>query len=491
MKPHFRICVHGGASESPKNQEKEKRIHHALKTITEVGARALVQGKKAEEVVELCLFALESHPEFNAGKIGGFPSELGDYNLDASIMKSDLSYAAVAGVSVDHPISLVANLMKGMKHPFRTFYAVDDEGNPTCIVPPSKPSSSYVNEKQSNLLLFGTVGCVVLDQYNTLCAGSSTAGLNTRKKPSHRFCDVAMLGSGLYCNDFVGITASGVGEDIVPHVPAFHVYALMKYGNLPLQEALHKIVTEIVPTGTIGLIAIDRKGQIATAHNTQAFFVHSISSENYIEGISGDIKYFPPEFLYNPKGHCPVERERLKADPINFCPFETIQNYPVCEGKKEETILSPCGGNVVCVDPQNALITIFISATVKHEIFSPISGKILRLEACNGQIHRPELLTFTAIPLKNGRLAIVVQGDTCTLHVWFEVGKSWITDEIFLLIKEGDVVRQGQKIGELKLGSLAEIHFPKKLGNQIHYEVQYGQSLIPAQTRLALVKCQS
>ena len=323
----FRIILHGGASETKKSEEKEKEISHALRIIAEIGARGLAKGLSAQEVVELTIFAMESHPLFNAGKIGGFASERGDFNLDASIMSSDLSYATVAGVSIDHPISLVSKLAKGLKHPFRTFYAVDEEANPV-------QCEETVNEKQisapkpEKLLNFGTVGAIVIDLKNNMCVGSSTAGLNTNKKPSHRYSDIACLGSGIYCNEKVGITTSGIGEDILPSVPSFHTYALMEYGKLSLQEALDKMVKEIVPQHTIGIIAMTRQGEMAYASNTKFFFVQSFTSETFTPGLTGDIKYPIPEYLFNKKGQCPIRREMDKTEPPNFCPFQDISGNP-------------------------------------------------------------------------------------------------------------------------------------------------------------------
>ena len=495
----FRIILHGGAGETKKDDETTKRVRYALEILCEMGARALENKKSAQEVVELILFAMESNYLFNAGRVGGYPSELGNYNLDASMMKSDLSYACVAGVDIPHPISLVANLMKGMKHPFRTFYSIDEKGNPVCSprLSNQRKKGAQVEKRTSNLLHFGTVGCIVYKD-GQICVGSSTAGLNTTNKPPNRFADIGMLGNGVFCNSDVGVTTSGIGEDIMPYVPAFHAFSLMKYGGLSMQAALDKIVNEIVPKGTIGLIAINQKGEMGFAHNTQSFFVHSLSSENYKSGKVGHIKYDIPEFLFNPKAQCPIQRILSGAEPAGFCPFERLdQHFPevvVCKNKKKEKskeiIVSPVGGNICCINSEEALITIFISATIKHEIFAPISGKILKLEACNGKISRPELLWFSADHEKNARLAINIQNDTVGIvQLWLEVGKSWITDEIFLRVKEGDLVQQGEKIGELKIGSLGEVHFHPKLKNNIKYLVKYSEPVIGGKTPLVMVDC--
>ena len=138
--------------------------------------------------------------------------------------------------------------------------------------------------------------------------------------------------------------------------------------------------------------------------------------------------------------------------------------------------MSPFSGNAVCVDDQSGLITIFLSPLVKHEIVAPIDGIIQHIEGCQGKIIRPEITIFVADAQKNGRLSFIVKGDNISVQVWLELGKSWITHEMYLKIKNNDKVKQGDKLSELIIGSLGEIHFP--ISSKIKYLVEYGTELI-------------
>lgn len=482
----WRIIVHAGAGDSG---EENPEVQAMLKNIVYMGARALEAGYSALKAVQLTIFAMESNPLFNAGKVGGVPNEKGEYDLDSSMMQSDLSYGVVVGAKHDHPIDLVTNLTLGKKKPFRAFYAVNENFQPVDSISSDSSSSSPSSSSESNL--FGTVGCVALDQKGKICAGGSTAGLGTRNKPNHRFGDLGMIGNGLYCNSKIGVCCSGYGETLIPYVPAFQVYALMEYKGLSLMKALHLLVQNIIPAHTLGLVGIDAQGNIGYAHNTNIFYTQQMRSEEYKAhiGLPRGINPVPePEYKYNPFGQCPILRQNAGVEKPGMCApvFTLIDKYPSCMQSKKETIIAPCSGNIVCVNPAEALITIFLSPLVKHVIYAPISGRILKIDTCQGKIIRPELNWFVAEKEKNARLAVTLQGIT-TLQMWLEVGTSWITHGLFLTVKEGQEVFSGEKLGELIIGSLAEMHFPKD--RKIEYTVKFDDEIEGGKTILAHVDC--
>lgn len=127
-------------------------------------------------------------------------------------------------------------------------------------------------------------------------------------------------------------------------------------------------------------------------------------------------------------------------------------------------VFSPVNARVVCIGDHS--ITLNIAETMSHDIFAPLSGRILAISGCQGKIWREELLLFKADPRKNARLSIRIQGDIC-VEFWLEVGKDWLPKEIFITHKKwkGSLLNKNvhvrDKLGKLKIGSLAEIHFPR------------------------------
>lgn len=259
----WRLILHGGAGNGSYNPE----VQSFLDNLAERGGRELDQGAHADAVVLMVIRVMESSPLFNAGA-GGVRTQDGTIELDASIMRGDQSYGAVTGVSVEHPIDLAAAIMDGLNGDFHYFYEINKHGKPASPlqVDPTAPKEGE------------TVGCVALDTYGHLCAGSSTGGVP--RKPSHRIGDSSMIGLGTYADDnVVAVTTSGMGEAMVPYVISFHVWALMKYGNKTLEQALTFLIKKVIPKRTAGIIAIDIDGNTFFAYNTKNFPVAFMDPE--------------------------------------------------------------------------------------------------------------------------------------------------------------------------------------------------------------------
>lgn len=249
------LVIHAGAGDngSPEVQE-------ALNIIAFHASELLDNKINASEVVVFIISSMENSILFNAGISGSARTSDNKIELDASIMKSNLEYGSIIGTSVNHPIALANKLMNGLKGNFYNFYSIDGDGSPL------KGSSTTTESKIS---YHDTVGCVVRDTFGNLCSGSSTGGLTG--KPSHRFGDSPMIGHGVYANDIVAVTVSGIGESLIPHVVSFHVWALMKYNNMSVQQALDHIIDKVLPKNCGGIVAIDSNGTIAKAYNTLTF----------------------------------------------------------------------------------------------------------------------------------------------------------------------------------------------------------------------------
>ncbi len=114
--PHWTIVVHGGAGvieRSALTPAGDAAYRASLATATEAGAKVLDRGGSALDAVEATIQMLEDDPLFNAGRGAVFTSE-GKNELDASIMDgSNLKAGAVAGVTrTRHPISLARAVME-------------------------------------------------------------------------------------------------------------------------------------------------------------------------------------------------------------------------------------------------------------------------------------------------------------------------------------------------------------------------------------------
>ena len=73
---------------------------------------------------------------------------------------------------------------------------------------------------------YGTVGCVALDQYGNLSAGTSTGGMTNKKW--NRIGDAPIIGAGTYANnDNCAVSSTGWGEYFIRGVVAYDIAALV------------------------------------------------------------------------------------------------------------------------------------------------------------------------------------------------------------------------------------------------------------------------
>jgi len=113
---HWSIVVHGGAgtiARTALGPEGDTAYRAGLARAEEAGAKVLDRGGSALDAVEAAINVLEEDPLFNAGHGAVFTAE-GKNELDSSIMDgSNLKAGAVAGVThTRHPISLARAVME-------------------------------------------------------------------------------------------------------------------------------------------------------------------------------------------------------------------------------------------------------------------------------------------------------------------------------------------------------------------------------------------
>jgi beta-aspartyl-peptidase (threonine type) len=117
---HWAIVVHGGAGVIERSQlgpEGDSAYRAGLKQAIEAGGAVLDKGGSSVDAVEAALHVLEDDPHFNAGRGAVFTAE-GKNEMDSSIMDgSNLMAGAVAGVSrTRHPISAARAVMDKSPH---------------------------------------------------------------------------------------------------------------------------------------------------------------------------------------------------------------------------------------------------------------------------------------------------------------------------------------------------------------------------------------
>src|ERR1035437_1862311 len=117
---HWSIVVHGGAgviARTALGPNGDKAYRASLAQAEAAGARVLDRGGSALDAVEAAINVLEDDPLFNAGRGAVFTVD-GRNELDSSIMDgSNLKAGAVAGVThTRHPISLARAVMEKSPH---------------------------------------------------------------------------------------------------------------------------------------------------------------------------------------------------------------------------------------------------------------------------------------------------------------------------------------------------------------------------------------
>jgi len=309
------LVIHGGAGTILKKNmtaEKEAAYKAALTQALQSGYTAIKEGKSSLDAVEAAIHILEDSPLFNAGKGAVFTHD-GRNELDASIMNGKtLEAGAVAGVTtVRNPISAARAVMEKSEHVMMVGDGADRfarkagltivdpkyfwtkerwDGLQQAIKEDSTKAVLDHGSKKSMLLgtqnhdyKFGTVGCVALDNAGNLAAGTSTGGMTNKKYG--RVGDSPIIGAGTYCNnETAGISCTGWGEFYIRNVVAKSISDLMEYKGLGIAEA-SKIVLDKVGKmgGDGGLIALDRKGNVAMPFNTEGMYRGTVTSDGKID----------------------------------------------------------------------------------------------------------------------------------------------------------------------------------------------------------------
>ena len=285
------IIVHGGAGDWP--SELHKRGLSGVRIASDRGFRILSKGGSALDAVEAGIIAMEDNPVFNAGR-GSTLNLVGEIETDAAIM--DGRPLRGGGVA----------LLRNIKNPIRAARIVMDKTDHVLIAGeaarklalanglaksdlrvPNRVKAwkeglrklkskrfSYLSGTSPEILQHflaqtsDTVGALARDNSGNLAAACSTGGVSL-KLPG-RIGDSAILGAGLYADNKSGAaTATGIGEQAMRLVVSKAACDLMSRTNaVSAATQVIRYSTRTLGMGT-GLIALDRHGRYAIAHNTR------------------------------------------------------------------------------------------------------------------------------------------------------------------------------------------------------------------------------
>ncbi len=285
----YTIVIDGGAgSLDPNLDEAGKQAYlNSLTTALNIGKKILEEGGSSLDAVEQVVKYLEDDSLFNAGRGAVFTSA-GTIELDASIMDGrDLSTGAVAGVTViKNPISLARLVMEKTQHVLFAGTGADELGK-KLEVEIVDPSYFFVHKRYEELKkmiekIKGTSGCVAIDQFGNITAGTSTGG-RTGKIPG-RVGDSPLINAGTYANNKTcGVSGTGIGELFIKNTVAFNISALMEYKGYSLEEAANEMIYNRLPDNSGGIIAVDKNYNYILEFNTESMLRGVATSDGIFE----------------------------------------------------------------------------------------------------------------------------------------------------------------------------------------------------------------
>jgi beta-aspartyl-peptidase (threonine type) len=321
------LVIHGGAgtiTRANMTPEKEKAYREVLNTALQKGYAVLKQGGTSQKAVETAIMVMEDSPLFNAGKGAVFTNE-GKNEMDAAIMDGKtLKAGAVAGVStIKNPIRAAIAVMEKSPHVLMAGKGADlfakeqgleivdpsyfyteprfkalekakaeekvelDHSENTKKTIQKQPKTGFA--KDEDLIFtegkkYGTVGCVALDKFGNLTAGTSTGGMTNKRYG--RIGDAPIIGAGTYANNNTcAVSATGHGEFFIRSVVAYDISALMEYKGLSVKDAADEVVMKklVERGGEGGIIALDKNGNIAMPFNSEGMYRGYIKSDGKSE----------------------------------------------------------------------------------------------------------------------------------------------------------------------------------------------------------------
>jgi beta-aspartyl-peptidase (threonine type) len=270
------LAIHGGAGVM--RRDKPGAQHRAvLNAALQVGYEILKSHGKSLDAVTAAVMVLEDSPLFNAGRGSCFNAE-GEIEMDASVMEGErLRAGAVAAVRrIRNPVLAARAVMESSRHVLLAGTGAETFARRHGL---QFESASYFHTALRRAALarnlknhHGTVGAVALDQDGNLAAATSTGGY-TGKLPG-RIGDSPIIGAGTYAdNRACAVSGTGLGEAFIRAAVAYDVAARMRYRKESLARAAAAALANVARLGGDGgLIAVDRRGNVAMPFNSEGMY---------------------------------------------------------------------------------------------------------------------------------------------------------------------------------------------------------------------------
>lgn len=272
--PHV-IALHGGAGVTPGRDYSEATDY--LRDLAERLSSQLADGLAAIDAVEIAVREMEASGLFVAGR-GSAPNAKGLVEMDASIMDGARHKAGAVCAIRDaaSPIVAARRVMEATPHVLLAGEGASDfarQQGLEQIVDPDRYFRMPVGvtaadiEAETLALAHGTVGAAALDQSGRLAAATSTGGV-FGKRPG-RVGDTPLPGAGVWADEEVAVSCTGVGEFFILTAAAFDVSARRRYLGVSLEAACQGMIDSVGRLGGDGgVIAVSRAGQVAFVFNS-------------------------------------------------------------------------------------------------------------------------------------------------------------------------------------------------------------------------------
>jgi L-asparaginase / beta-aspartyl-peptidase len=276
------IAIHGGAGVMRRDKPGERQ-RAVLRQALEAG----YQQKTALDAVVAAVMVLEDSPLFNAGRGSCFNAD-GEIEMDASVMEGkQLRAGAVAAVRrIRNPVLAARAVMEKSRHVLLAGDGAEAFARRQGLR--LEPASYFHTARRRAALArnlknhHGTVGAVALDQDGNLAAATSTGGY-TGKLPG-RIGDSPIIGAGTYAdNRACAVSGTGLGEAFIRAAVAYDVAARMRYRKESLARAAAAALANVARLGGDGgLIAVDRRGNVAMPFNSEGMYRASVDRRGKI-----------------------------------------------------------------------------------------------------------------------------------------------------------------------------------------------------------------
>ncbi|MBK2110253.1 isoaspartyl peptidase/L-asparaginase [Francisella tularensis] len=277
-----KIIIHGGCGAREDKNTSFGDYHQHLLPIVEKAYNYLKEVDDANEAAIFAAKLLEDDEIFNAGT-GSRVQQDGQIRMSASIIDSQKQkFAGVINIqNIKNPIE-VANRLMQQHHSIlagdqATTFAHDVMGLPVYNPMTEKRYQEYLQLKKGYT---GTIGVVALDSKGKICAVTSTGGAGF-EYPG-RVGDSPTV-AGNFANESMGISCTGIGEHIINQAVAAKIATRVKDG-MSLQIAVDKSIAESDSLGDyVGLIAIDKHGNICSGSTSIAQTLYAYADGEQIK----------------------------------------------------------------------------------------------------------------------------------------------------------------------------------------------------------------